>query len=334
MAQKSAARDCAERVDFLAIIRQDRCMIDVRRVRALRELNERGTIAAAAEALQLTPSAVSQQLAALEREVGQPLLEPDGRRVRLTPAARVVLDHAGPLFAGLERMRANLDAHARGEQGLVRVGAFATALIDLVAPAASALAGSAPGVRLEVHEAEAPAVFDDVGRGDLDIAIGIASPYAPGAGDERFTRVELARDVLDAAVPTDHPLATATTLPLSALAAETWVSPPTGWQCEAVLMGGCQAAGFLPDVAHRTADFTAALALVRAGLGVTLIPRLAQTAPPPGVAIIPLAGDEPPARHLFAACRAGAEAAPTIQATLQALTKAASRDRHRHLTAA
>jgi DNA-binding transcriptional LysR family regulator len=309
-------------------------MIDVRRVRALRQLDERGTIAAAAEALHLTPSAVSQQLAALEKEVGQRLLEPDGRRVRLTPAARLVLDHAGPLFAGLERMQADLDAHARGEQGVVRIGSFATAIIDLVAPAAAALATTAPGVRLVVHEAEAPQVFADVGRGDLDVAIGIASPYAPRAGDERFTRFELLRDVLDAAVPDDHPLAGEAAVPLAALAGETWISPPVGWQCEAVLTGGCQAAGFVPDVVHRSADFPAALALVRARLGVTLVPRLAQTAPPPGVAIVPLAGDDPPARHLFAACRGGAEASPVIAAVVQALADAAARDRRPQLAVA
>lgn len=309
-------------------------MIDVRRLRSLRELDERGTIAAAAAALHLTPSAVSQQLSALEREVGQPLLEPDGRRVRLTPAARVVLEHAGPLFSQLERLQADLDAHARGENGHVRIGAFPTAIIDLVAPAAATLAVSAPGVSLAVHESEAPMVFDELGRGDVDVAIGIASPFAPAAGDTRFARVELARDILDAALPSDHPLADAAALPLSALAGETWVCPPTGWQCEPVVMGGCQAAGFTPEIAHRTADWTAALALVGAGLGVALVPRLAQSAPPPGVTLRPLAGDDPPARHLFASCRAGAESAPVVAAVLEALVAAARRDRGRRLVAA
>src|SRR4051812_28541634 len=149
-------------------------MIDLRRLRALRELADRGTIAAAADALHLTPSAVSQQLAALEREVGQTLIEPHGRRVRLTPAAAVLLDHAGAVFAQLERMRADLDAHARGEQGEVRVGAFPTAIIDLVAPAATALSERAPGVRLTVTEAEAPGVYDLLLRGDVDVALGMA----------------------------------------------------------------------------------------------------------------------------------------------------------------
>ena len=307
-------------------------MIDVRRLRALRELADRGTIAAAADALHLTASAVSQQLAALEREVGQRLVEPDGRRVRLTPAAHVLLDHAGTVFAQLERMQADLDAHARGEQGTVRVGAFPTAIIDLVAPAAEALREQAPGVSLAVTEAEAPGIFELLLRGELDIGIAMASAYAPTPADERFTRVELQRDVLDAAVPAGHPAAPAREIQLLDLKADTWVVPPPGWQCESVLLGACQGAGFAPDMAHRTSDWAAALALVAAGLGVTLVPRLAQTAPPPGVAIRPLAG-EPPCRHLFASCRAGGEQAPVIRVVLDALVAAACRPRRAALIA-
>ena len=308
-------------------------MIDVRRLRALRELADRGTIAAAADALHLTPSAVSQQLAALEREVGQPLVEPDGRRVRLTPAAHVLLDHAGNVFAQLERMQADLEAHARGEEGRVRVGAFPTAIIDLVAPAAVALRERAPGVRLAVTEAEAPGIFDLLLRGEVDVAIAMASAYAPTPADERFTRVELQRDVLDAAVPDQHPLARRREIDLLDLKTETWIVPPPGWQCESVVLGACQGAGFAPDMGHRTSDWAAALALVRAGLGVTLVPRLAQTAAPPGVTLRPLAG-EAPCRHLFATCRAGSEQAPIIRGVLDALVEAAGRPRRAALAAA
>jgi DNA-binding transcriptional LysR family regulator len=297
-------------------------MIDVRRLRALRELADRGTIAAAADALHLTPSAVSQQLAALEREVGQRLVEPDGRRVRLTPAAAVLLEHAGIIFAQLERMHADLAATAAGEQGHVRVGAFPTAIIDLVTPAAVALRDRAPGVRLSVLEHEAPDVFDRLVAGDLDIALGMASAYAPRPGDPRFTRVELQADILDAAVPAGHPLAPGPAIDLAALADEDWVLPPPGWQCESVLLGACQGAGFVPRTVHRTTDWSAALGLVGAGLGVTIVPRLAQGTCPDGVVVRPLSGDPPP-RHLFAMCRGGAEAAPVIRVVLDALVAAA-----------
>jgi DNA-binding transcriptional LysR family regulator len=314
-------------VDFLAGIRQDRLMIDVRRLRALAELAEHGTIAAAAAHLHLTPSAVSQQLSALEREVGQQLIEPDGRRVRLTPAAHVLLDHAVELFAQLERLNADLDAHASGEAGLVRIGAFPTAICEIVAPAARTLGERAPQVKLEVTEAEAPQAFELLTAGDADVVLGMESEFAPASGDGRFTRRKLQRDILDAALPLDHPLVEsgAQTIPLDGLATDQWVVPPPGWQCESVLMSACQTAGFSPEAVHRTSDWAAALALVNAGLGVSLVPRLAQAAVPPGVVLRPVEG-EPPCRHIFATVRAGSERAPVITLVLDALEEAARRD--------
>src|SRR5579859_529970 len=134
-------------------------MVELRRLRALRELADRGTIAAAAEALHLTPSAVSQQLSALEAEVGQPLLIPNGRTVRLTPAAEAVLRHADALFSELERMDATLAALAGGEQGRVRIGSFATGIRGLIVPALRILRERCPGIALVVHDVESPEVF-------------------------------------------------------------------------------------------------------------------------------------------------------------------------------
>lgn len=310
-------------MEFLAEIRQNRFMIDVRRLRALRALSERGTIAAAADSLHLTPSAVSQQLAALERDVGQRLVEPNGRGVRVTPAAELLLDHATTLFAQLERLHADLDAHASGASGTVRVGGFPTALAEIVAPAVEALSASAPEVEVVVCEAEAPEAYELLSARTIDVAIGMEGDRAPRRGDPRYTRVELLRDVMDAAVPADHPLAARDKLPLDALAGEVWVAPPTGWQCESVVVGACQSAGFSPDAVHRTSDWATALRLVAAGLGVALIPRLALASPPDGVVLRAVAG-APPCRHIFAACRAGAEAAPAMRLVLDALSEAAS----------
>jgi DNA-binding transcriptional LysR family regulator len=309
-------------VEFLALIRQYRFMIDLRRLRALRELSDRGTIAAAADALHLTPSAVSQQLAALEREVGQRLVEPDGRGVRLTAAAYVLLDHAATLFAQVERLHADLDAHASGDAGTVRVAGFPTALAEIVAPAARLLAASAPQVGLIVSEAEAPDAYDLLSGGMVDVAIGMESDRAPRRGDPRYARVELVRDVMDVALPVAHPLAALDRVPLHELAADVWITPPSGWQCESVTFGACRTAGFSPNAVHRTSDWMAALRLVEAGLGVALIPRIALAAPPDGVVLRPVAG-EPPCRHIFAACRAGNDAAPIMRQVLGALADAA-----------
>jgi DNA-binding transcriptional LysR family regulator len=297
-------------------------MVDLRRLRALRELADRGTIAAAADALHLTPSAVSQQLSALEREVGQPLLEPDGRGVRLTPAARVLLAHGDALFAQLELLRADLDAHRSGEAGEVRVGGFATSLGGLVLPAAALLAERAPGVRVLVQEAESPQAFEALGRHELDVVLSMEAEGVPRADDPRFLRRALLADVLDVALIASHPLAAADEVELPALAGETWIAPPAGWTCEAVVLTGCRAAGFSPRIAHRTGDWPASLALVAAGFGVTLIPRLADVEPPEGTVVRPLAG-VPPIRHVFAACRRGAERAPALSTVLDALAAAA-----------
>ena len=285
-------------------------MIDLRRLRALRELADRGTIAATADALHLTPSAVSQQLAALEREVGQPLLEPNGRTVRLTPAAGAVLAHADALFSEVERMDATLAALAGGAVGTVRIGAFATAIRGLVVPAVGILREAYPGLDLAIRDVESPEVFDAIALGEMDVGVSMEHSGAPGRDDERFARFELMRDVLDVALPVGHALAERDAR-LPDLAREPWIAPPEGWSCDDVIRVSCSAAGFTPDVAHRSGDWTAIMAMVAAGLGVAVVPRLAQDLPPPGVVIRPLRG-EPAARHLFVTCRRGAEDHPAI----------------------
>jgi DNA-binding transcriptional LysR family regulator len=296
-------------------------MIDLRRLRTLRELADRGTLAATADALHLTPSAVSQQLAALEREVGQALLEPNGRTVRLSPAAHAVLAHADTLFSEVERMDATLAALAEGAAGEVRVGAFATGIRGLLVPAVELLRDRVPGLRLAISDVESPQVFDELARGELDIGLSMEHAGAPSRDDERFARFDLMRDVLDVALPDSHPL-TSGEVELRDFAREPWIAPPEGWSCDDVIRVACSAAGFTPTVAHRSGDWTAIMAMVAAGLGVAVVPRLAQDRPPAGVTIRPLRG-EPAARHLFVACRRGAEDHPAVGAVIGALREVA-----------
>jgi DNA-binding transcriptional LysR family regulator len=298
-------------------------VLDVRRLQALRELDRHGTIAAAADALNLTASAVSQQLAALERDVGRRLLEPHGRGVRLTPAAGILLEHADVLFAQLERLDADLEADAAAG-GHVRVAAFPTAVAGLVAPAARELRHA--GIELAVTESEAPDSFRRLAAREADVVVSMEHAGAPQADDPRTYRRDLVADVMDAALPADHPLAARTGLSLRSLRAEPWVLPPVGWTCDEVVTAACQASGFTPRAAHRAGDWVATLALVSAGLGISVLPRLARVQAPPNVVIRPLRG-EPPRRQLFAACHRGAEARPAIAATLDALADAAERSR-------
>jgi molybdate transport repressor ModE-like protein len=298
-------------------------MIDVRRLRVLRALSDHGTVGAAAQALHLTPSAVSQQLAALEREVGQPIVERRGRGVVLTGAAQVLLEHAHALFAQLERAEADVAAHARGELGTVVVGAFPTALQTIAAPAARALASSHPDLRVELHDVESPHCFAALAEEAIDVAISMESASAPAPGDPRYARRALLDDPLDAVLPTAHALAGRDAVALEVLAGETWVGPSPGTSCHEVTLAGCAAAGFTPRLVHRSNDFPALMTFVAAGLGVALVPRLAQGHVPDGTIVVPLRGT-PPARRVFAATRRGSEARPTIAAVLDALTAAAA----------
>ena len=248
-------------------------MIDARRLRVLREVAEHGTVAAAADALHLTPSAVSQQLAALEREVGQPVVERNGRGVRLTGAAEVLVGHANVVLAQLEAAAADVAAYADGLVGTVRIAGFATGIAEIVAPAAAALRATHPRLGLAIAEQEAPGCFVAVSRGDADLALSMASRLAPPVDDPRYERLALRVDPLDAVLPAAHPRAGDDAVDLAALASEPFVGPPDGTSCHDVTVNGCAAAGFTPGFAHRSLDYYAMMALVAAGLGVALVPR-------------------------------------------------------------
>ncbi|MDX2593410.1 LysR family transcriptional regulator [Streptomyces sp. WI03-4A] len=292
---------------------------DLRKLRILRALRERGTVTGAAEALHMTPSAVSQQLTNLARQLGVSLLEAQGRGVRLTDAARLVLRHADAVFEELERADAALAAHARGEAGEVRVGAFATAVPALVVPAVRALRTAHPGVTVRVRETEAGEAYELLAAGEVDLALSLGAE-APSAADPRFTRLPLLSDPLDVALPPDHPLAAAPGLTLADLAAEPWIFGGSGPWSD-ITRRACEAAGFTPHQGHSASGWTAILAMVEAGMGVALVPRTA-AARREGVVMRELAADRP-VRHVIAAVRKGAQSAAALDRVLQALRTAA-----------
>jgi len=297
--------------------------IDLRRLRVLRELDQRGTVAATAAALHLTPSAVSQQLAALAREMGVPLLERRGRGVRLTGQARLLLEHAGAVQAQLERARADLAAWDEGELGFVTIGGFATAITGLVAPAMRALIAARPGIRLTVVEAEPPDIFTRLDTGDVDVAIAVDHRRAPPRNDQRYSRVDVLADPLDAVLPLDHPAADPTGVRLTDLAGDPWIGGNPGDFCSEVILALCATAGFSPAVRHHANDLDAIAALVAAGAGVALVPRLAQPLRPAGLVVCPVR-EHRAVRNIFAAVRAGAEKDPVLSVVLDELQKAAA----------
>ncbi|WP_371549130.1 LysR substrate-binding domain-containing protein [Streptomyces sp. NBC_00554] len=294
---------------------------DIKKLRILRALREYGTVTATAEALVLTPSAVSQQLTNLAKQLGVPLLEASGRRVRLTGAAELVLRHAEAVFEQLERADAELAAYVQGEVGEVRVGAFSTAVPALVVPAVRALGEAHPGITVQVREAEAAQAYELLGAGSVDLALSLAA-QAPSAADPRFTRVPLLADPLDLALPRAHPLASAPAVRLADFAAEPWIFGGSGPWSE-ITRAACEAAGFSPHQGHSAAGWTAILAMVEAGMGVALVPRMASVRRD-GVVMRELAADRPH-RHVVAAVRRGAEDAPAVGHVLDALRDAAAR---------
>ncbi|GGR76634.1 LysR family transcriptional regulator [Streptomyces aureoverticillatus] len=293
---------------------------DIKKLQILRTLSERGTVTATARALLMTPSAVSQQLSNLAKQVGVPLLEAHGRRVRLTGAARLLLVHADAVFAQLEAADAELAAYVDGVAGEVRVGAFSTAVPALVVPAVRTLRATRPGVSVRVREAEAAEAYELLAAGDVDLALSLAV-QAPRGADGRFTRVPLLADPLDVALPADHPLADAAALRLADLAGESWIFGGSGPWSE-ITLAACEAAGFVPEQAHSAAGWEAILAMVGAGMGVALVPRMA-SGRGAGVVMRELDADRP-SRHVVAAVRRGAEGAPAVSHVLAALRAAAA----------
>jgi DNA-binding transcriptional LysR family regulator len=297
--------------------------IDPRRLRVLREVGLRGTVTSAASGLHLTPSAVSQQIAALSRDLGVPLLEKTGRGVRLTGQAQVILTHATVVQAQFERARADLAAFADGRTGQVSVAGFATGIAGLIAPAMRQLRTTRPGITMTVIEMEPPDVFTRLDRGELDVVVAVDFRKAPPRNDPHYHRVELMSDVLDAMLPADHPLAQQTSIDLVDLASDVFVTASPGTSCSEVTLATCAAAGFSPDVRYHSTEWGAVAALISVGAGVGLLPRLAQPLHCPGVVVLPLRGPKA-ARNIFAAVRAGAQDDPVLAATLEALCDVAA----------
>jgi DNA-binding transcriptional LysR family regulator len=297
--------------------------IDVRRLGVLRELSRRGTVAATASALHLTPSAVSQQLAVLSRELGVPLLEKQGRGVRLTGQARVVLTHADAVAAQLERARADLAAWSDGAVGEVRVGSLASAVAAVVAPALGRLGRERPRLGVRVFERDPEEALAGLDAGELDVVVSVDHPRAPRRDDRRYTRVDLLVDVLDVLLPAGHPLAAAPAVALGDLADQVWVSGASSDPCSQIVAGACATAGFSPDVRHHCREWDAMAALVAVGAGVGLVPRLAHPLRPAGLAVRPLVG-APVSRTVHALTRAASSSDVATTTVLRALCAAAA----------
>jgi DNA-binding transcriptional LysR family regulator len=295
-------------------------MLELRRLRLLHELHERGTIAAVADALGYTPSAVSQQLAMLEREAGVPLLVRAGRGVRLTDAARGLVEHAGVLLERAALAEADLAAAAGEVSGRARIATFHSVALRIALPAMDDLRRDAPRLRCELVEAEPEEGLPQLALGDVDVVIGDEWRHHPWSLSPDIAREELMRDPVLLVLPARHRGARAGgPVDLAELAGEAWTSGHPGMGWEEVTQRICREhGGFEPDIRHRATDATFALALASHGMACALLPALALPVRHPGVALRPLAGAHED-RAIFAATRAADAARPSTGAVLDAI---------------
>lgn len=298
-------------------------MID-RRIHVLRVVHALGTITAAATTLHLTPSAVSQQLRGLAHELAVPLLEPDGRRVRLTPAAHVLLRHADDLAAGWERALAELQSDTDLSGGPLRLAGFPSSLDLLVLPAAGRLRQSHPGLEVRITQLEPAEAFERLLTDQLDLAVTMPTPTGPSIDDSRYEQVHLLDDPLDLIVPADHPLADQGSATLDEVAHEPWVLAAPG-SCDQhdLVTAACLTAGFSPRIAHEVIDWPLVVAMVGHGFGISLKPRLVPNPAEAALQVIPLRGPSTPHRRLLASLRRGSRDQPRVTLGLHALQHAA-----------
>jgi DNA-binding transcriptional LysR family regulator len=289
-------------------------MIDLGRLRALHAVASYGTVLAAGDALHCTPSAVSQQLAKLERETGATLVEKDGRRLRLTEAGRVLAGHAERVLATVDEAEAALAAHRDTVTGRLTVAAFATACRALLPYALHRLEAEHPSLATALVEVNPHEGLEMLHRGHVDLAVlddwAEAALHYPAG----IARVEIGRDQVDLLVPSGHRLTGRTTL--AKARDERWIASKAGDICHEWLIRVLP--GVQPD--FHVGEFETQLTLIAAGLGIAMIPRLARPALPDGVRVVEVTPT--PTRRIVLAWREASAARPAIRAAESALRQA------------
>jgi DNA-binding transcriptional LysR family regulator len=296
-------------------------MLDVRRMRVLREVAIRGSFSAAAEALSFTQSAISQQIAALEREAGTTLVQRSARGVRLTEAGEAVVRHAEAIMARLAEAEAELEAIAGLRGGRLRMASFESAGSTLMPLAIAAFREKHPAVELSMSLSEPEDCVPLLRSGDLDLAIVFESAVVDS--EDGIHRVHLLEDPMYLALPSDHPLAHRRRIRLEDLAGEAWVAGAADCECNRLISRACAMAGYQPRIAFETDDYAAMQGFVAAGVGVSLIAELGLRIVRDDIVVRDL-GRETPVRQIYAATLAEGYRAPATQAMLDILRDVAT----------
>jgi molybdate transport repressor ModE-like protein len=295
-------------------------MLDVRRLRVLREVARRGSFSAAADALNYTQSAVSQQIAALERETGTTLLQRGAGGVRLTDAGRALVARADVILAQLADAERELAAIAGLRGGRVRLASFPSAGATLVTEAVSRFQRLHPEVELSLSEGEPDTTVPALKRGDFDLAVVFDYRHGRPASllNEDLECIHLLDDPMRVVLPADHPLAGRKSIRLDQLANEAWVGGCGGGLCRAMVMDWCAEAGFEPNIAFESDDHNVLIGLVAAGVGIALLPQLALRMGCPGAEARPVAGAGLE-RKIYAAIPSDGYRSPATEAMIEVL---------------
>ena len=297
-------------------------MLDVRRMRVLREVAVRGSFSAAAEALSFTQSAISQQIAALEREAGCTLVTRNARGIRLTEAGEALVRHADAILARLSEAEAELEAIAGLRGGRLRLAAFESAAATLMPLSIAAFRAEHPDVELSLIMSEPEDSAPLLKTGEIDLALGFDSRIRGEV--DGILRQHLISDPMFIAMPADHPLAHKRNLRLADLADDPWIAGTTDCECNRLINRACAIAGFEPRIAFQTDDYTAMQGFVAAGVGVSLIAELGLTSIRDDIVVRSL-GRETPVREVFAMTAADAHRTPATLAMLDILADVAAR---------
>ncbi|WP_411104071.1 LysR family transcriptional regulator [Streptomyces sp. cmx-4-9] len=295
-------------------------MLDVRRMQILHVVVTSGSITAAADRLGFTPSAISQQVAALEKEAGLPLMERVGRGIRPTRAGLLLSEHAAAVSSQVAQAETALADLRAGRTGVLSVRYFATAGAALVAPALARFRTRHPGVRVELGMTDPADPLPEVAEGRADLAVVVRPPAQPHGG---LHFVHLADDPYRVVLPLGHRLAGRRLLDLAELAGEPWIRSDRPGPCLDVVLDACAAAGFSPGFVVESEDYATAQGFVAAGLGVCLIPDMGLAHRHPGVVVRRVRRPEP-IRLIRAVVRKSASGDPALAALLDALREPAA----------
>jgi DNA-binding transcriptional LysR family regulator len=296
-------------------------MLNLERLRTLNAVARHGSVSGAADGLHVTTSAVSQQLAKLEREAGQQLIAKNGRGIRLTDAGRLLADHAARILSQVELAQSDLEAHRGEAVGELSLGAFPTSARGLFPAVLTALRTDHPQLRVRLLEMEPHVSVPRLVRGDIDLAVVLDWYNKPLSLPDGLAKAPLLDDPADVAMPVGHRFADRPEVDLEEFADDEWISWPAGEFCHDWLMFTLRGKGVEPRISHMAEEHHTQLTLVAAGLGVAVAPRLGRGPVPEGVQVVPVRHTM--RRHVYAVWREDADRRPSIRAAVEALRRVA-----------